>query len=73
MVGSQNKLRLCRLFPVFSIIHWIGPSKFDEFCKRKSDKRRILRCAMFEDFICVHHSAELDGYHNCRNLSVIFR
>ena len=33
---------------------WIAEAKFDKFCKRKFDKRRILFCAVFVDYICVY-------------------
>ena len=41
--------------------------KFDKFCKRKFDKRRILFCAVFGDFIRLFLT-ELDGYHNAGSL-----
>ena len=47
---------------------WIAASKCDKFCKQKFDKRRMLFCAVFDDYICVYFSAELDGYHNSGSL-----
>ena len=32
----------------------VQAKKFDKFCKRKFDKRRILFCAVFVDYICVY-------------------
>ena len=46
---------------------WIAASKFDKFCKRKFDKRRILFCAVFGDYIRLFLT-ELDGYHNAGSL-----
>ena len=37
---------LCRLGKI-----WIPAAKFNEFCKRKSDKRRLLFIAVFVGFI----------------------
>ena len=35
---------------------WIAAAKFDKFCKRKFDKRRILFCAVFVYCTCVLRS-----------------
>ena len=43
---------------------WIPAAKFDEFCKRKFVKRRILFFAVFVVCMYVDYSAELDCYHN---------
>ena len=48
---------------------WIPAAKFNEFCKRKFDKRRLLFFAVFVDCILVNYSVELDDYHNCGSLS----
>ena len=39
-------------------------AKFDDFCKQKFDKRRMLISAVFEGHKCVCYSAELDGHYN---------
>ena len=47
---------------------WIPAAKFNEFCKSKFDKRRLLFFAVFVGCILVNYSAELDGYHNFGSL-----
>ena len=46
----------------------IATAKFNEFCMRKFDKRRMLFCAVFVGYLCVDYSAELDVYHNYGSL-----
>ena len=47
---------------------WIPAAKFDEFCKRKSDRPGILFCAVFVGCLYVNYSVGLDVYHNCGSL-----
>ena len=61
--GEKRKFGLCRRSKI-----WVPAAKFDEFCKRKFDKRGILFCAVFVFYLYVNYSAELDVHLNCGSL-----
>ena len=61
--GEKRKFGLCRRSKI-----WIPAAKFDEFYKRKFDKRGILFCAVFVFYLYVNYSAELDVHLNCGSL-----